>query len=611
MQTQAITKAGGCGCSSMDPAAFPSWSEAKSCGCGGKGGAGCGCGSAGASTALGPACTSGSAEATKRAGVVTGGCLPPRARFFPGELVTDADLTAAVDYHRAQQLLANGVVGGWGVYCGFPLSVDASSCTLCVGPGIAADARGRMIVHDATICLRRPDAAQVSAQANCDPCAQRPDEELYLAIVYDDCLDGAKPRYGSVCGPGPDPGCDFSRVSERGRLVWLRDVDANYWTSGCLADPCGNPPNEPNQDCMPAVLDEETREPKLDECTPRIGIRGGRGVEAYARALDARWALSRNVRLLSDTTLEQPCGLGVATLIDVISGVACEPCAGEAVVVLGRVHFGTANGQPSIRISPLRRRVLSNANLTYLVEWLMQYVICNTRSDQASPEKDPPPTATATCNDPCIDDRKLAERVARAAIGDEEKFLDAAESRAAWQITFKRKKTLAEFDRATFLEVAKAAFGKSFSAKREESALARYHELLGRTGREAEVRRGVELLYPRGSLPADKRPAVEDAVYAFLRRHKVDELGTASAPLVVALANSINEGVLGKGAYPSAQVARLAKVLPEGVAAPEVEVAALRERVRELEAKINGGAATDEATPGDETPEPPVRGRTR
>ncbi len=100
-------------------------------------------------------------------------------------------------------------------------------------------------------------------------------------------------------------------------------------------------------------------------------------------------------------------------------------------------------------------------------------------------------------------------------------------------------------------------------------------------------------------------------MYAFLRRHKVDELGTASAPLVVALANSINEGVLGKGAYPSAQVARLAKVLPEGVAAPEVEVAALRERVRELEAKINGGAATDEATPGDETPEPPVRGRTR
>jgi hypothetical protein len=265
-----------------------------------------------------------------------------------------------------------------------------------------------------------------------------------------------------------------------------------------------------------------------------------------------------------------------------------------------------------MRVSPLRRRVLSNANLTYLVEWLMEYVICNVRATQASPEKDAPPTATATCNDPCADDRKLAERVARAAVGDEERFLAAAESRAAWQITFKRKKTLAEFDRATFLQVAKDAFGKSFSAKREDGALARYHDLLGRTGREAEVRRGVELLYPRGSLPADKRPAVEDAVYAFLRRHKVEELGTASAPLVIGLANAINEGVLAKGAYPSAQVARLAKVLPEGVAAPEVEVAALRERVRELEAKI-GRAAPDEdaAPPVDESPAPPARGRSR
>src|SRR5262249_9032301 len=145
---------------------------------------------------------------------------------------------------------------------------------------------------------------------------------LYLAIVYDDCLDGAKPRYGSVCGPGPDPGCDFSRIRERGRFVWIRNIDRTYWTSGCLPDPCGDPVGEPERDCEPkfAPVGEAT-EPTLDECTPCIGIRGGRGVEFYARQLDMRWALSRNVQLLTTTTGNQKpdCGVGIATLIDIIS----------------------------------------------------------------------------------------------------------------------------------------------------------------------------------------------------------------------------------------------------------------------------------------------------
>jgi hypothetical protein len=512
-------------------------------------------------------------------------------------------MSALVEYHRAQQLLANSVLGGWGVYCGFSLCIDADNCTVCVGPGIAVDARGRSIVNDATLCIKRPESGQ---SGGCDPCAKQPNESLYLAIVYDDCLEGAKPRYGSVCGTGPDPGCDFSRVRERGRLVWIREIDDGYWTSGCLRDPCA--PAQDDSGCAPPpAYQDQISSPRLDQCTPCIGIRGGAGVEHYASWLDARWALSKNVALIQDGEEGQRlCQSIVPTLIDIISGAACEPCRGEAVVVLAQVQFSTDDGQPGIRVVPLRRRVLSNASLTYLVERLMQYVLCHRPFHDGPLESEPPPDHAA-CTDPCLPDRVLVDKVAAAAVGDanaDTERLRAAQARAAWYVTYQGKRTLASFKEHDFLDVVFAAHGDTGGQESHQRALERYWNLVQRGGREEAVQRGVALLYPTG-VPGHQRAAVEDHVYEFLKANRVAELSTAQAPLVFQLAHKINGEVLGRGELTTPEAERLAKLLPGGVPAPSAEISALRDRVRELEQEMERRAGPASADASAESPRRP------
>ncbi len=230
------------------------------------------------------------------------------------------------------------MLSGWGVYCGFSLTIDTTTCSVCVGPGVAVDAKGRELVSDQSISHHPATPQDVNGRGPCDPCAKPTDEDLYLAIVYYDCLDSAKPKYGTGCGASQDPGCDFSRVREQARLVWVTDLDPSHFTTGRPADPRADLPTIP-EGCLPSNEGcEQRRPPRMDECTPCIGIRGGAGVEMYARALDTRWSLSCNAALIEEDKKEACSCQGVATLIDVISGAACEACPGEAVVVLARVR---------------------------------------------------------------------------------------------------------------------------------------------------------------------------------------------------------------------------------------------------------------------------------
>jgi hypothetical protein len=608
-----------CGCPPMDPGLVAQWSMGKkacACGCAGCGSAGCGCGG-GAKAAAPAPCTSGTPEATKRPGVPVGACLPPRPRFFPGELVTDADLTAAVDYHRAQQLLANSIVAGWGVYCGFSLCIDQDTCTVCVGPGVAIDAKGRELVNDQSICIARPKPQDVDAKAACDPCAKPADEKLYLAIVYDDCLDSAKPRYGNACGTSADPGCDFSRVRERARFVWVRNLDPSYYTTGCLPDPCAVATN-PTEDCNPKYEGcGKGPAPPMDECTPCVGIRGGWGVDIYARALDTRWALSRNVALIAQQSDGQSnCCLGVGNLIDVISGAACEACPGEAIVVLAEVLWSSSTDSvPLLAVAPLRRRVLSNANLTYLVEWLMDYILCSRQATNAQAETDPPPSPYGLCANPCADEQQMISDFATAAAGPKatQPVLVKALAQTAYWVAVQRKTTYATFDQGAFLDVFRATYPDA-TPEAQSEALRRYYLLVGRVAALPAIDRGIALLFP-GGVPADKLAAVEDEVYSFMQRRDYAEVGTASFPAVLALANKINDQILGRGLYAADEAARLAKQFPDAQAGTETELANLRAQMKQLEDELvklraSGPQApstpTTPAAPAPAAPAPPA-----
>ncbi|KYF87364.1 hypothetical protein BE17_32075, partial [Sorangium cellulosum] len=356
-----------CGCSGA-PVPCAGSRDACACGCSG-------CSSCGSASG---ACTSGTEEATKRHGTVAAAHEPPRPRFFPGQLVVDADLRAIVDHARRQQLLSDVAIGGWGVYGGYALTPDVDADAVCVGPGVAYDARGRALVHGGSTLVGRPPRGQIAEARRrpVDPTRPAPREETwFLAVVYDDHLDGARPRHGAACGAGADPGCDYARVTERVRFVWLPRLPDAYWTSGCLPEPCDDAPHVVDARCGAAPPGRS--EPKLDVCTPAIGVRGGAGVQAYADRLAHRWNLPRNAALLG-AALPQEQGVraaGVGALLDVIGGLACEGGAGEALLALGEVTFSTAGGKPSIEIRPLRRRVLSNADLTYLVAWMMDRLL--------------------------------------------------------------------------------------------------------------------------------------------------------------------------------------------------------------------------------------------
>ena len=485
----------------------------RSCGCSGSkgmvgagsrsrpgvgGSCGCGCGGSGGGSGDGgdDACTSGTPEATDRNGASAASCLPQRPRFFPGEMVTDFDLTALVDYQRAQSLLSNGVIGGWGVYSGYSLAIDLDACAVLVGPGIAFDARGRALIRSAPTPLTRPAAQDVGRPREpCDPCVvPPPDETLYLAVVYDDCLDAPKPRYGGPCGPSPDAGCDFSRVQERSRLVWVNpsSVAASYWTSGCLPDPCAERARQADPEPLPAC-----EEPSLDRCTPDIGIHGGVGVERYGHALRHEWNLTRNATLIqnrsSGENQDPCCGAGVGAVIDVIAGVASPPCQGEALVILAEVSFTTdpANKQPSIRVLPLRRPVLSNADLTYLVGYLLERALCPARGPSPDVIAVDPPAPQGLCADPCIGAKPDIERFAEITAGDNVDARRAVAEKLAYRAVMKGERSLSSLGVEDLVGLAREVGGNGLSRADENALRARYRDAAGRAAYEAAA---VEML---------------------------------------------------------------------------------------------------------------------
>ncbi|WP_437765352.1 hypothetical protein WMF27_30420 [Sorangium sp. So ce281] len=408
-----------CGCAGVAAEERYPWSR-RACGCGCEGCSRC--------ARLDAACASGTEEATRRPGPPAAPCLPPRPRFFPGQLVTDADLRAIVDHARRAQRLAAAAAGGWGVYGGYALSPDAEACAVRIGPGVAFDARGRALVHGGTARLARPERAlvgdarrasgaepahggDVRRTPGAEPASSSDDETFVLAAVYDDHLAALQPRYGGGCGPGVEPGGDYARVEERVRFVWLARLPDDYWVSGCLHDPCAEAPEAPAREARASegpndpcgAAPSRRREPRLDVCTPPNGVRGGAGAQTYADWLARRWNLPRNAAALAGigaAAEHGPPDAGVGAILDVIAGMAFPQARGEAIVALGEVRFARADGRSIVEVRPLRRPVLSNADLTYLVAWMLERLLRGAPGDVRAELEPAPPAASAPCAAP-------------------------------------------------------------------------------------------------------------------------------------------------------------------------------------------------------------------
>jgi hypothetical protein len=224
-----------------------------------------------------------------------------RPNFYCGQMLTDADMTALVDWTR-RRLSLSRYRDGWGVVCGLqvtcaPPGTRAGCCDdgdgphVYVNPGYAVDCCG----NDLVVCEPLPVDLSHVCRPDDDPCAPltatteqgRPAAgtrgrqgtgatdcwdhlkdgvfavDLYLR--YDEDLgQGQRPLLGSRCGP--DAGCEYARVFER----------------PCVhAEPVALPTGQ-----TPADEPEAADKARLDAVVKEIAEalkKGARGVRDYIR----------------------------------------------------------------------------------------------------------------------------------------------------------------------------------------------------------------------------------------------------------------------------------------------------------------------------------------
>jgi hypothetical protein len=118
-----------------------------------------------------------------------------RLAFFPGELLTAADLTAIDTNNRELRWLHNRTLHNWGIAIGLDVQGKRGDTLVSVNPGYAVDVEGREIIL----------AAPVSQPIPAVPGASGGGPAIYYLVAnYVD--DAAEPveeqRSATACGPG-------------------------------------------------------------------------------------------------------------------------------------------------------------------------------------------------------------------------------------------------------------------------------------------------------------------------------------------------------------------------------------------------------------------------
>lgn len=119
-----------------------------------------------------------------------------RPRFFPGQLLTDEDLTRLDDYITSKNKLHNRYLVGWGVVCGMNVVCNACDGMVTVKSGYALSPCGDDIVvcADAPVDIcsmiqkctkKQPRDCQPAQPGGPDPCSSTT-EQWILRIHYDE-----------------------------------------------------------------------------------------------------------------------------------------------------------------------------------------------------------------------------------------------------------------------------------------------------------------------------------------------------------------------------------------------------------------------------------------
>ncbi|HTV75088.1 MAG TPA: hypothetical protein VME66_15460 [Candidatus Acidoferrales bacterium] len=167
-------------------------------------------------------------------------------RFFAGELVQPADLTAIEQRTFSHEQLRARHTIGWGISCGFRVAIDGeaaqqtptnpttgatetsglialSGATLRVEAGYGIDRYGRDVYMASNYSKSLADLfterqARIT-KAMGDPwcavpgCQPTPPTHFCVAVRYKECLADPVPSYAQQCGT-PKTLCDYSRVNE-------------------------------------------------------------------------------------------------------------------------------------------------------------------------------------------------------------------------------------------------------------------------------------------------------------------------------------------------------------------------------------------------------------
>jgi hypothetical protein len=253
-------------------------SKTQGCGCGGRGGgygSGCGCGCG--------------AKAAPPAAVACSPCETAsfvRPRFFAGQLLTEDDLGALVDYMLAKQRFHNTRLFGKGVVCGLAIErVPSDDARIVVEAGHAIDGCGNDLVLtcartlDLAPLIRELQARQRSGSDCTDPCpppasqpADAPHRQYCLYARYSERPDQPVAAYpvGDDCDASTTPSCEPTRILE-GITFELR--------------------------CPPPAPPAETMADRLAECD-------GQGGDPTELAAEAR---QRSVRDCQCAAINPPC----------------------------------------------------------------------------------------------------------------------------------------------------------------------------------------------------------------------------------------------------------------------------------------------------------------
>ncbi len=148
-------------------------------------------------------------------------------RFFCGQLLTDQDLTALLNWTQ-DKLRLTRYRHGWGVVCGLEVRCDPQQCgRVIVGPGYAVSCCGDDIIVCEETAFDLSDACREAE----DPCAtlEEPGQVdngaklVDLYIRYKEELSNPQTALGrSVCREAAK--CEYSRTHETFTLAWQPTV---------------------------------------------------------------------------------------------------------------------------------------------------------------------------------------------------------------------------------------------------------------------------------------------------------------------------------------------------------------------------------------------------